>query len=242
MAAELTGSIHSIETFGALDGPGLRYVVFMQGCPLRCLYCHNPDSWAFGTGERRTPDELFGDIMRYKSFIANGGATFSGGEPLMQSDFVAAVLARLKAAGLHTAVDTSGAVPLDRCREALDRTDLLILDIKALDDGLFHYIAGAGGNHMKELLDYREREGKPVWIRHVLVPGITMVDFRLKRLADFLQRYTCIEKFEPLGFHKMGEYKWQELNEPYTLADTPAVERDEVDRVRAMFRDRGIPV
>ena len=238
----IKGRIHSIETFGALDGPGLRYVVFMQGCPLRCLYCHNPDSWDVSGGAEKEAGDLAADILRYRNFIKSGGVTFSGGEPLLQSEFVHAVIQQLAGSGLNAAIDTSGCAPLEVCRPVIDNCGLVMLDIKALSDELCLYLTDTTGKNARALLEYCERIGRHVWIRHVLVPGLTLADWRLRRLIDYLKQFTCIRKFEPLGFHKLGEYKWDELGLDYKLTDTPPAERREVDRVRAMFADAGIPV
>jgi len=240
--SEIKGRIHSIETFGALDGPGLRYVVFMQGCPLRCLYCHNPDSWDPAAGTEKEAGELAADILRYRNFIRSGGVTFSGGEPLIQSGFIHEVIQHLSGSGLNIAIDTSGCVPLELCRPVIDNCGLVMLDIKALSDELCQHMTGTTGKNTRALLEYCERIGRPVWIRHVLVPGLTLADWRLRRLIDYLKPFTCIRKFEPLGFHKLGEYKWEEMGLEYRLANTPPAGRNEVERVRAMFAAAGIPV
>ncbi len=231
------GRIHSLETFGALDGPGLRFVVFMQGCPLRCIYCHNPDSWDVDSGRLMTADELLSEIVKYNSFIKGGGVTFSGGEPLMQYRFVAEMLRRLRELSIHTALDTSGAVDIAKSGMAIDLADLILLDIKSLDDGLNRYITGQSNRGALETLRYCEDTGKDVWIRHVLVPGITLVEWRLRRLADYLKKFKCIKKVELLPFHKMGEYKWQELDLEYKLTDTAAVEKSEAERMKLLFSE-----
>lgn len=215
------GRIHSYETFGAVDGPGIRFVVFMQGCPLRCRYCHNPDSWDFGAGTEASADEIVDKVMDYVGFYRNGGGvTFSGGEPLAQHVFLLELITRLKARGIHTAIDTAGAVPLSLCRETVDAADMLLLDIKSFDPALSRDITGSPTvlkNEM-EYLDYCEARGKRVWVRHVVVPGLTLDEEKLRALAGYLKGFRCVEKIELLPFHKLGEHKW----EPglYTLADT----------------------
>lgn len=239
---EVFGRVHSEESFGTLDGPGVRYVVFLQGCGLRCIYCHNPDTWGVGEGKLVSSADIVERILRYRSFIKEGGVTLSGGEPLLQPEFCRAVLEGCKGYGLHTAIDTSGAVPLERCREAVDAADLLLLDIKTLDNKLSREITGRGNEDTLRLLNYCENVGKPVWIRHVLVPGVTLIEERLSQLAEFLTGFKCVEKVELLPFHKMGEYKWKELNCAYSLYDTPVPASDEVKMAKRIFRERGLPL
>lgn len=239
---EITGRIHSLESFGAVDGPGIRYVVFFQGCPLRCLFCHNPDSWAFDKGTEMGVEELVGRILDYRAFYRDGGVTLSGGEPLAQPEFAAALLERLKAEGLHTAVDTAGSIPLERCRRAVELADLLLLDIKALDPALCRTVTGADGSGALALLDWCEQTGKPVWLRHVLVPGWSLEPERLEALARYLKPFTCIQTVELLPFHQMGAYKWQELGIPYALADVKAPDPEQVRLAREIFEREGLKV
>jgi pyruvate formate lyase activating enzyme len=236
------GRIHSVETFGALDGPGIRYVLFLQGCPLRCVYCHNPDSWCVQSGQEISSIDVVKDILRYKNFLKNGGVTLSGGEPLMQAEFAASIIEGCIENGLHTAIDTSGGVSLLLCREPVELADLLLLDIKAADEQLFKKITGHSINNTLEILAARERIGKPVWIRHVLVPGITMDDTQINKLGRLLRYYSCIERVELLPFHKMGEYKWEELGEKYTLSETQPPKPEEVEHARNLLRKFGLPV
>ncbi|NLN81743.1 MAG: pyruvate formate lyase-activating protein [Clostridiales bacterium] len=236
------GRIHSVESFGTLDGPGIRYVLFLQGCPLRCLYCHNPDSWCIKSGQEIGSVDVVKDILRYKNFIKNGGVTLSGGEPLMQADFAASILEGCKQHGLHTAVDTSGGVSLLICRRAVELADMLLLDIKAADDALFRKITGHSINNTLEMLEACENMRKPIWIRHVLVPGLTMDDKQLKALGELLAHYSCIERVELLPFHKMGEFKWEQLGKPYTLGDTQPPESEQVEHARSLLRGFGLPV
>lgn len=234
------GRIHSVESFGALDGPGIRYVLFLQGCPLRCLFCHNPDSWDPTGGQETGSVDVVRDILRYRNFIRRGGVTLSGGEPLMQPDFAASILDGCREHGLHTAIDTSGGVALLACRQAVDAADLLLLDMKAADDALFREITGRGMENTLEILEHREKEGKPVWIRHVLVPGLTADEEHLHRLGRLLAAYDCIERVEILPFHKMGEYKWEALGRPYTLGDTQPPTTEEVETARRILQSYGL--
>ncbi len=231
------GRVHSYETFGAVDGPGIRFIVFLQGCPLRCLYCHNPDSWAPKAGTEATVDEIVAKVLAYRGFYrGGGGVTISGGEPMLQHEFVYELICALKEQGIHTAIDTSGAVPLSICKKTVDAADMLLLDIKSLDSELSRRITGSDVclPHEKELLDYCEEQGKRVWIRHVVVPGLTMDEEKIKALADFLAQYKCIERIEPLPFHKLGEHKWEEGT--YTLGDTEAPSKEEMDKVDAVLK------
>ena len=236
------GRIHSVESFGALDGPGIRYVLFLQGCPLRCVFCHNPDSWHREGGQMIGSIDVVNDILRYRHFIQSGGVTLSGGEPLMQPEFVTSIIDGCHEHGLHVAVDTSGGVAFLACREAVEKADLLLLDIKAAEDDLFRKITGRGMDNTMEILAARERMGRPVWIRHVLVPGLTLDDRQLHKLGRLLQDYRCIEKVELLPFHKMGEYKWEALGEAYTLADVQPPEPRQVEHARTLLRGFGLNV
>ena len=182
------------------------------------------------------------EISRYRSFIQKGGVTLSGGEPLAQPEFCAELLRLCRAEGLHTAVDTSGAVPLEHCRGAVDEADLLLLDIKALDPTLCREITGQDNAGALRTLALREELHKPVWIRHVLLPGYTLQRERLEQLAAFLAPYTCIEQVELLPFHKMGEFKWEQLQLPYRLSDVQPPTFDQVDMAREIFARAGLPV
>ncbi len=240
MNPNVTGQIHSIESFGTLDGPGIRYVLFLQGCLLRCLYCHNPDARLPASGKEMTTGEVLADILTYRAFIRRGGVTLSGGEPLLQPDFTRELLDGCREQGLHTAIDTSGAVALQTAKQVLDRADLILLDIKAIDNDLCQELTGLGTADTLATLEYCETHEIPVWIRHVLVPGYTLEQARLERLADHLLRYACIRKVELLPFHKMGEYKWAALECPYRLYDTPVPTEKQIQEARAIFACRGL--
>ena len=219
--AEITGRIHSFESFGTLDGPGVRYIVFLQGCALRCSYCHNPDTWDVKGGQEFTVSEVMQKIISCRSYIKSGGVTLSGGEPLLQARFVSALLDACRAEGLHTAVDTAGSVPLSVSAEVISKSDMLLLDIKSLDDELCRAMTGQGNRNTLETLRFCEESGKPVWIRHVVVPGLTADMESLKRLAEYLGKFSCVRRVELLGYHKFGEYKWDALGFSNALKETP---------------------
>lgn len=232
----LKGRIHSFESFGAVDGPGIRYIIFFQGCPMRCKFCHNPDTWDFSGGEEYTADELVERILPFKSFYRNGGGvTLSGGEPLAQSEFVTELLERLREKGLHTAIDTSGSIPLSRCKAAVDASDMLLLDIKSIDPKVSQSLTGNLDclENEKALLEYCQAQGKPVWIRHVVVPGLTLDREQLEELGEYLRGFDCVKKIEPLPFHKLGEHKW--IPELYTLKDVEPPTKEEMEQVKRIL-------
>ncbi len=238
----VTGHVHSVESFGTLDGPGIRYVLFLQGCGLRCKYCHNPDTWQMGGGRVMDSDEIIRDILTYKNFIRSGGVTLSGGEPLLQPEFATDILIKCKENGIHTALDTAGAVPLSVSKYVLDAADLILLDIKALDNKLCKQLTGRGNEETLETLAYCETKHKPVWLRHVLVPGYTLDQKLLEALADYLSYFSCIELIELLPFHKMGEFKWKELRLPYVLEDTQPPDKQSLKMAREIFEAKHLKV
>ena len=196
----MIGHIHSIETFGTLDGPGIRFVAFMQGCPLRCMFCHNPDTW---NAQRQcqynlTPEELLKEVLSYRSFYSSGGVTLSGGEPLMQANFVHHFFKLCHAEGLHTALDTSGACLSSKVEEVLAETDLVLLDIKTMDADLYPRLTGQSQKNNLMFLDRLQSLGIPTWIRHVVVPGLTDNDQWLDRLGEHVSQYSVVEKIEIL--------------------------------------------
>ncbi|MFV0414319.1 MAG: pyruvate formate-lyase-activating protein [Oscillospiraceae bacterium] len=239
---KVEGAVYSIETFGTVDGPGIRYVMFLQGCPLRCLYCHIPDSVTTHWGTIWTAGQAVDVSLRYRTFIKNGGVTFSGGEPLMQAKFVAAATRLLKAQGLHVAIDTAGCMPVQQVKEAIDLADLLLLDIKAYDPDTAKRLSGQSSQSSFETLDYCEATGKPVWIRHVLLKGYTLNDGQLQALAHRLAGYTCVKMVELLPFHKLGEPKWELAGREYTLQKVPATTKEETAAAKAIFEAEGLKV
>lgn len=236
----IPGRIHSIESFGTLDGPGIRYVLFLQGCGLRCLYCHNPDTWDVCAGKPVDSDEIMRDILSYRNFIRTGGVTLSGGEPLLQPEFAREIFLRCREEGIHTALDTAGSVPLARSVPVIDAADLLLLDIKSFDDAVCRELTGRSNANTLRTLEYCETTRKPVWLRHVLVPGWTLKPELLNPLADYLARFSCIELVELLPFHKMGEFKWRELQRDYRLGDTPVPTAEALREAKEIFTGRGL--
>ena len=230
-----TGYLHSLESFGAVDGPGIRFVVFLSGCPLRCLYCHNPDTWVQKQTLCMTPPEVMEKIRSERSFLLRGGVTLSGGEPLMQAEFCAELLTLCRQEGFHTAIDTSGAIPLEQSRHAIDLADMLLLDIKDIDPEDCRTLTGKTNENALATLDYCEQTGKDVWIRHVLVPVYTLNPDKLQRLADKLSRYSCVKRVDLLPYHTMGLYKWESLGLTCKLADTPTPTAEEIAMANAYF-------
>lgn len=242
MSLEIRGRLHSFETLGAVDGPGIRVVVFVQGCALRCLYCHNPDSWKIDGGHEVSAREVALKIKDYGPFIQNGGVTISGGEPLFQPQFTAEILRLCKGYGFHTACDTAGSVELEVALPVLKQSDMLLLDIKDLQEEDCVKLCGISPKRTIAILNYCESVGKRVWIRHVLVPGYTLKTDKLNALAVFLEGYSCVEKIELLPFHKMGEYKWKKLNYDYRLADVSEPSDLEIEKSRKIFQLHGLQV
>lgn len=242
--ADDEGYIHSIETAGTVDGPGLRFVVFTSGCPLRCLYCHNPDSRNMQNGKLTNVQTLIGEIEQYSDFLkrTGGGVTVSGGEPLLQQTFVTELFKACKQRGLHTALDTSGYLGKMVKKELLDVTDLVLLDIKSFDPATYEKVTS---KPLQPTLDFAEvlaAMKKPMWVRCVIVPDLTDNLDDLNRLADYLVTLDNVEKVEVLPFHKMGEPKWRELGIPYTLGDTQPPSATLIRSIHDIFKARSFEV
>lgn len=235
----MVGYIHSFESFGTVDGPGIRFVVFMQGCPMRCLYCHNPDTWVKG-GKEYSPREVAAQVLKYKNYFKGGGGiTVSGGEPLLQAEFVRELFTVLKADGVHTALDTSGILfnPEDgRSFDGLLQvTDLVLLDIKHIDDAEHKKLTGHSNKNVLKFAGYLSDTGKPMWIRHVLVPTITDNDGYLKALAEFIKTLKTVEKVEVLPYHSMGEIKYKNLGIDYPLKGLEPPTRERVKEAKRIL-------
>lgn len=229
----MNGRIHSFQSLGAVDGPGIRYVVFMQGCSARCRYCHNPDTWDIAGGTPYTPEAVFSCLVRYRPYFANGGGvTVSGGEPLCQADFVTELFSLCRQDGIHTCLDTSGQLFGDAVLRLLSVTDLCLLDIKATNDASYRALCGMGMDAPMRLLAELERRNLPTWIRHVVVPGINDTEDDIRSLNQLLSPYACIQKVELLAFHTMCIEKYRALGIPFPLEDTPPMEEERLDRLR----------
>ncbi len=235
------GRIHSLESFGTVDGPGIRFVVFLQGCPLRCRFCHNPDTWEVHKGTEYTTEQLFEEIIKYKSYMdfSGGGVTFTGGEPLLQAEFILEVCKKLKEQGISIAIDTSGFIWNDTVKEVLEYTDLVLLDIKNYDPIVYKEVTGVPLDPTLKLLDYLREKNIKTWIRYVLVPGLTDNLDSVRKLSEHLDGYPNVVKIELLPFHKMGEYKWKELGLTYTLSETKEPEKALIKEVKAIFETNG---
>ena len=230
--------IHSFESFGAVDGPGIRFVIFFQGCGLRCKYCHNRDTWAINAGLEYTSDELISKISRYKNYFAvsNGGVTLSGGEPLLQQDFLLELLPKLKKQKIHIAIDTSGNFPLtDKMKKIIDLADLFLLDIKCINDEICKDLLRGPNKLELEFAKYLSDIGKDVWIRQVLVPGITDHEEDLLKLKDFLSTLRNVKKVEILAYHDLGRFKWENLGCNYELEDIPNATTEDVSRAKKIL-------
>lgn len=231
----MNGRIHSIETFGTVDGPGIRFVIFMQGCTLKCKYCHNRDTWNTKTGTSTSVSELVKEIQKYKSYIdsSGGGVTVSGGEPLLQMDFVTELFKELKSLGIHTALDTAGSIPVsDNVKELLKYTDLVLLDIKHINPEKCSNLTGFTNKNTLEFAKYLSNIGLPVWIRQVLVPGYTDDKFDLQNLKKFIDSLNNVEKIELLPYHNLGKFKWEELGDTYELEDVEPPTQEEIDKAK----------
>ena len=241
------GRIHSLESFGSVDGPGVRFVVFLQGCALRCKYCHNPETWADG-GEAWTPEQLFQRVYRYRNYWGKkGGITVSGGEPLRQMDFVTRLFQLARAKGVHTALDTAGEpfrqdpAYLARFDALMQSTSLVILDLKEIDPEKHRQLTGRDNANILAMARHISDLGVPLWIRHVLVPGLTDDEEGLRRTADFIRSLKTVQRVEVLPYHTLGLFKWQKLNIPYPLPDAVPPTAEQVRRAEDLLEVRRYP-
>ena len=231
----MEGRIHSFQSMGAVDGPGLRFVVFMQGCALRCPYCHNPDTWDFSGGKSYSVEEIVKKVENYRPYLKKGGVTLSGGEPLYQGAFVLSLLKALKEKGFHTALDTSCQV-LDAYTDAiLDHTDLVLADVKVLSDRFLPY--GWSRKRAEAFLDKTKEKGVSVWFRQVVAPGLNDTEEDVKALSAFARQYPNVEKIELLPFHKLCLEKYRSLNIPFPFETVDAMEKSRVDGLSALLKD-----
>ena len=232
----MIGHIHSTESFGAADGPGVRFIVFMQGCHMRCRYCHNPDTWKMDGGDEVTADEILKRALRFKPYWGkDGGITISGGEPLLQIDFVIELFKKAKELGINTCIDTAGnpftkEEPFfSKFEELMKYTDLLLLDLKEINPARNKDLTGFDNSNIIEMAKYLSEINKPVWIRHVLVPEHSDFDEDLDALGDFIDTLSNVDRVEILPYHTLGKFKWENLGIPYSLESIspPSAERIE---------------
>lgn len=231
-----TGNIHSVQTLGTLDGPGIRYVLFMQGCPLRCSCCHNPDTWEFGIGKSIKPEEAFTQLLRYRSYFGNdGGITISGGEAIMQPKFAAELFSLCKKEKIHTCLDTSGCALDPDVKELLALTDLVLLDIKYTNDEDCLTYTGMTLSKALEFLEYLEHNNIDTWIRQVIITGINDTDENARKLAEITSKYACIKKVEFLAFRKLCCAKYDALGIPFPFADKSETTKNQIDSITAKY-------
>ncbi len=231
----MNGRIHSFESFGTVDGPGIRYVIFLQGCPLRCQYCHNPDTWGAG-GTEYTVEQVASQALRYKNYFGDkGGVTVTGGEPLLQMEFVTELFASLKAKGVHTCIDTSGFTfqkdnpqSVEKHKRLMELTDLVLLDIKHIDEEKCKALTGQSNQNTLAFATFLSDMKKPTWIRQVLVPGLTDSESDLRATRAFIQTLQSVEKVEVLPYHTMGLVKYEKLGMDYPLKDVQAPSKERV--------------
>ena len=238
----MTGLIHSFESFGSVDGPGVRFVVFVSGCPMRCQYCHNPDTWTQAGAEEHEASEVLSRALRYKNYWGkDGGITVSGGESLLQMEFVTEFFKLAKAKGVHTALDTSGnpfklePEYLEKFDRLMEVTDLFILDIKEMDDAKHKELTGCTNKNILDLDTYLSDHGRDMWIRHVLVPELTDDEEGLKALADFIKTLKTVSRVEILPYHTLGVFKWEKLGINYPLEGVRVPTDEEVKRAETIL-------
>ena len=237
------GRISATESFGSVDGPGIRFIVFVQGCRYRCQYCHNPETWEREGGYEATAEEIFRQAWRYRPYWKQkGGITVSGGEPLLQLEFVTELFRLAKAKGVNTVIDTAGEpFTYDKpffsaFEELLPLTDLFLLDLKQIDDVKHRALTGVSNESALALAQFLSERGKRMWIRHVLVPGWTTGEDELSRLSDFIAGLKTVDRVEVLPYHAMALHKYEELRLPYRLGDTPAPTAEEIACAEEILR------
>ena len=226
----MDGYIHSLETFGTVDGPGIRFVVFLQGCPMRCLYCHNPDTWETGKGKKKSTDEILREYNKNRDFYKRGGITVTGGEPLLQIDFVTELFTKAKQKGIHTCLDTSGITfnkKSESCVKRFDKlicqTDLVMLDIKHIDPEGHKKLTGKDNRNVLDFAEYLEEKKKPFWVRHVVIENYTDKKDELVRLGKYLAKFTQLKALDVLPYHTMGTEKYAQLGIDYPLKGVEAM-------------------
>ena len=235
---QLSGKIHSFESFGTVDGPGIRFVIFMQGCSLQCKYCHNRDTWDVNSGNLYTVDQVLEKILKSKTYItaSGGGVTISGGEPLLQADFIIALFKKLKKYNIHTAIDTSGSLKItQKIEELLSYTDLVLLDIKHIDNEKCINLTGVPNTKTLEFAKYLSDNNIPVWIRQVIIPTITDDEKDLLKLKEFIHSLNNVKKVELLPYHNLGKYKWEKLGFIYPLQDIRTANTADIEKASKLL-------
>lgn len=230
--------VHSFESLGTVDGPGIRYVIFLQGCHLKCKYCHNRDTWDISGGSYKTLEEILEKIKRYKPYFksSKGGVTVTGGEPLLQVKFLIELFKKLKKEGISTCIDTSGMVGLtEDIKEVLKLTDLVLLDIKHIDSEKCKELTGHSNEKELEFAKYLSENGIPMWIRQVIVPGITDEAQDIIKLKEFVSTLKTVEKIEFLPYHSVGRYKWEALGQKYELGNIKDATEEDIQRVKQIY-------
>lgn len=238
MKDKLLANVHSFDTMGAVDGPGIRYIIFFQGCHLNCKYCHNRDAVEIADNTKYSVSDLIEKVLKYKNyFIASGGGvTVSGGEPLLQQDFLIEFFKELKKNGISTAIDTSGMVPItEKTKELISLTDLFLLDIKCINDDICKYLTGLSNKLEIEFANYLSSINKDVWIRQVLIPGYTDNEKDLLDLKKFLGALSNVKKIDILPYHDLGKYKWTDLGLLYPLENVRPATNEDVDRAKEIL-------
>lgn len=234
------GNTHSVETLGAFDGPGVRYILFLQGCPLRCQFCHNRDTWGTEINKPKTAEEVLEDYNKYQTFYKNGGITVSGGEPLLQIDFLIELFELFKSKGIHTCIDTSGATfnlaSSEKMAKLMTLTDLVLLDIKHIDDEGHKVLVGVSNKQILKFAKYLSDIDKDVYIRHVLLPGITGTVDQLTRLRVFLDTLKNVKRIDILPYHKKGIFKWDDNQFDYPLKDLEEPSKDEIMQAHTILK------
>ena len=231
--------IHSFESLATLDGDGVRYAIYLNGCPLRCVYCHNPDTWGV-SGEDYTAEDLFAKLIRYKPYFGqNGGVTFSGGEPLLSVSFINEVGALLNGSGIRYALDTSGQVEMtDEVKKAIDNSELVILDLKFYDNDSYYKYTGKTMTKTITMLYYLAATNKRTWLRTVIVPGINDSKEILDKYIEIVKQFPHVEKYELLGFHTMGFFKYEKLGIENPLINTPALDPKKLEELQAYVNSK----
>lgn len=240
----MTGYIHSTESFGTVDGPGIRFVVFMQGCPLRCLYCHNPDTWNLNSGKEVSADEIIGEYLKNLPFYKNGGITVTGGEPLLQIDFITELFVKAKKHNIHTCIDTSGITFSKENQDYLKKldfllgyTDLVMLDIKHIDPTIHQKLTGADNKNILAFAKYLEEKAIPIWVRHIVIEGYTDNSKFLFSLGQFIGKLKNLKALDVLPYHTLGVHKYKELGIPYPLDGIPPLTIEKAKEAKKFILD-----